>query len=154
MVFCAIYKKYMGKYSAQNIFIRNWNIFGPNFTYNDKKDTGMKTRIKELRLEKKLTQQALAKHLGINQAAVSKLECETSIPDAALLIDLSHFFHVSTDYILFQSEERLNADYFLADNMHYLKKYQRLITIYQKMNRKQQGDCYNFLCSMLDINDN
>lgn len=125
----------------------------PDFTYNDKKGTQMKTRIKELRLEKKLTQQALAKHLGINQAAVSKLECEASIPDAALLIDLSRFFHVSTDYILFLSEERLNADYFLADNMYYLKKYQHLIAIYQKMNRKQQEDCYNFLCSILDLND-
>lgn len=125
----------------------------PDFTYNNKKGTQMKTRIKELRLEKKLTQQALAKQLGINQAAVSKLECEASIPDAALLIDLSRFFHVSTDYILFLSEERLNADYFLADNMYYLKKYRHLIAIYQKMNRKQQEDCYNFLCSILDLNN-
>ncbi|MBO5472858.1 MAG: helix-turn-helix transcriptional regulator [Lachnospiraceae bacterium] len=113
----------------------------------------MKTRIKELRLEKKLTQQALAKQLGVNQAAISKLECEVSIPDAALLIDLSRFFHVSTDYILFLSEERLNADYFLENNLHHLKKYQHLIAIYQKMNRKQQGDCFNFLCSMLNINE-
>lgn len=113
----------------------------------------MKTRIKELRLEKNLTQQALAKRLGINQAALSKLECECSTPDAALLIDLSRFFHVSIDYLLYQSEARLNADYLLADNMHYLKKYQHLIAIYQKMNRKQQKDCYNFLCSMMDIDE-
>lgn len=113
----------------------------------------MKTRIKELRLEKNLTQQALAKHLGINQTTLSKLERESSVPDAALLIDLSRFFHVSVDYILFQSEARLNADYFLADNMHYLKKYKHLIAIYQKMNYKQQGYCYNFLCSMLNMDN-
>jgi transcriptional regulator with XRE-family HTH domain len=111
----------------------------------------MKTRIKELRLEKNLTQQALAEHLGINQTALSKLECELSVPDASLLVNLSRFFHVSTDYILFLSEERLNADYLLADNMHHLKKYQHLIAIYQKMDQRQQGACYNFLCSMLDI---
>jgi transcriptional regulator with XRE-family HTH domain len=111
----------------------------------------MKTRIKELRLEKNLTQQALAEHLGINQAALSKLECELSVPDASLLVDLSRFFHVSTDYILFLSEERLNADYLLADNMHQLKKYQHLIAIYQKMDQRQQGACYKFLCTMLDI---
>ncbi|MCD7725353.1 MAG: helix-turn-helix domain-containing protein [Clostridiales bacterium] len=113
----------------------------------------MKTRIKELRLEKKLTQQALAKQLGINQTSLSKIESETSVPDAALLKDLSLFFHVSTDYILYLSEERLNADYFLANNMHYLKKYRRLIAIYQKMNHRQQGDCYNFLCSMMNIEE-
>lgn len=113
----------------------------------------MKTRIKELRLEKKLTQQALAEQLGINQTSLSKIESESSIPDAALIMDISRFFHVSTDYILYLSEERLNADYFLADNMHHLKKYQHLLAIYQKMNRKQQGDCYNFLCSMLNIDE-
>jgi transcriptional regulator with XRE-family HTH domain len=111
----------------------------------------MRTRIKELRLEKNLTQQALAEQLGINQAALSKLECELSTPDASLLVNLSRFFHVSTDYILFLSEERLNADHLLADNMYHLKKYQHLLAAYQKMDYKQQGACYNFLCSMLNI---
>lgn len=113
----------------------------------------MKTRIKELRLEKKLTQQALAKQLGINQASLSKIECGISTPDALLLADLSRFFHVTTDYILLLSEERLTADYLLADNMSNLKKYQHLIAIYQKMSQKQQGACYNFLCSMLGVSD-
>lgn len=111
----------------------------------------MKTRIKQLRLEKKLTQQALAEQLGINQTSLSKIECGTSTPDALLLADLSRFFHVTTDYILLLSEERLTADYLLADNMSNLKKYQHLISIYQKLNQKQQGDLYNFLCSMLGL---
>ena len=106
----------------------------------------MKTRIKELRLEKKLTQK-----VGANQTMLSKIETGSSIPDALLLIDLSRFFHVSTDYILYLSEERTNADSLLADNMHNLKKYQRLISLYQKMNNEQQGDFYTFLSSMLGI---
>ncbi len=113
----------------------------------------MKTRIKELRLEKKLTQKVLAEYLGANQTMLSKIENGSSTPDAMLLIDLSRFFHVSTDYILYLSDERTNADSLLADNMHNLKKYQRLISLYQKMNNKQQGDCYTFLCSMLGISD-
>lgn len=108
----------------------------------------MKTRIKELRLEKKLTQQALAKQLGINQSSLSKIECGAATPDALLLIDLSRFFHVTTDYILLLSEERLTADCLLADNMCNLKKYQHIITIYQKMTQKQQTHLYNFLCSI------
>ena len=71
----------------------------------------MKTRIKELRLEKNLTQQTLAKYLGTNQTTLSKIECGLAIPDAMLLISLSNLFHVSTDYILCLSEERLSADY-------------------------------------------
>lgn len=114
----------------------------------------MKTRIKELRLEKKLTQQSLAEYLGINQATVSKLENDSTTLDAMLLIRLSHFFHVSTDYVLYLSEQRLNADLLLADNVHHLKKYQHLISLYQKMTPGQQKDCYNFLCSLLNNNEN
>ena len=110
----------------------------------------MRTRIKELRLEKNLTQESLAQYLGINQAAVSKLENELITPDAALLMRLSHLFHVSTDYVLYLSEQRLSADLLLADNMHHLKKYQHLISLYQKMTPKQQQDCYNFVCSIMN----
>ena len=109
----------------------------------------MKTRIKELRLEKNLTQESLAKRLGINQAAVSKLENELITPDATLLTRISHLFHVSTDYVLYLSEQRMNADLLLADNMHHLKKYQHLISLYQKMTPKQQQYCFNFICSIL-----
>lgn len=109
----------------------------------------MKTRIKELRLEKNLTQESLAQHLGINQAAVSKLENELITPDATLLMRISRLFHVSTDYVLYLSEQRLSADLLLADNMHHLKKYQRLISLYQKMTPKQQQDFLTFVCSIL-----
>ena len=109
----------------------------------------MKTRIKELRLENNLTQESLAKHLGINQAIVSKLENELTTPDAMLLTQISRLFHVSTDYVLYLSEQRLSADLLLADNMHHLKKYQHLISLYQKMTPNQQQHCFNFVCSIL-----
>ena len=70
--------------------------------------------------------------MGINQASLSKIECGAATPDALLLIDLSRFFHVTTDYILLLSEERLTADSLLADNMCNLKKYRHLITITKK----------------------
>lgn len=114
----------------------------------------MKTRIKELRLERKLTQRTLANYLGINQTTLSKLECGLSTPDAMLVVSVSRFFQVSTDYVLYLSEERLSADLLLADNMHLLKKYQHLISVYQKLTPRQQKDCYNFLCSILDEREN
>ena len=110
----------------------------------------MRTRIKELRLEKKLTQQSLAKYLRINQSTVSKLENELTTLEAMLLTRLSHFFDVSTDYVLYLSEQRLSADILLADNLHHLKRYQHLISLYQKMTPGQQKDCYKFLSNILD----
>lgn len=114
----------------------------------------MRTRIKELRLEKKITQETLAKHLGISQTTVSKLENESTTPDALLLTRLSIFFHVSTDYILYLSEQRLSADLLLEENVHHLKKYQHLISLYQKMTPKQQRDCFTFVCSILNVSEN
>lgn len=113
----------------------------------------MMTRIRELRLENNLTQHALAKHLGTNQTTLSKIENGTCMPDATMLIDLSRLFHVSTDYILQVSNHRVSADSLMEDNIYNLNKYRHLIAVYQKMNHKQQGDCYTFLCSMLGTND-
>ena len=110
----------------------------------------MKTRIKELRLERNLTQHSLARYLGINQATVSKLENESTTLDAMLLAQVSRFFDVSTDYVLYLSEQRLSADLLLAENLHHIKKYQHLISLYQKMSPQQQNECFNFLNSILD----
>ncbi len=58
---------------------------------------------KELRKEKKLTQTELAKRLEIDQTTVSKWELGKALPDTAMLIKLSEFFDVSTDYLLSRS---------------------------------------------------
>ncbi len=113
----------------------------------------MKTRIKDLRLEKKLSQQALAKNLSLNQSTLSKIESERSIPDASLVSDLSRFFRVSTDYVLYLAEERLNADLLLANNMFHLKKYRNHMSMYQRLNPIQQKACDNFMQSMLGIGE-
>lgn len=55
---------------------------------------------KKLRQEKGLTQVELAKILNIDQTTVSKWELGKAIPDTGLLIRLSSFFDVSTDYLL------------------------------------------------------
>ena len=47
----------------------------------------MKTRIKELRREKNYTQEALAAKVGVNQTALSRIECGLTIPDADLSCD-------------------------------------------------------------------
>lgn len=109
----------------------------------------MKTRIKKLRLEKNLSQQALARALNLNQSTLSKIECELSVPDASLVCDLSRFFHVSADYVLLLAEERLNADLLLANDMFHLKKYRHHMSMYQQLNPWQQKACDCFVQNML-----
>lgn len=58
---------------------------------------GLSERIGTLRKESKLTQEQLAKRLGVTSQAVSKWENEQSCPDVSLLPQLADIFRVSID---------------------------------------------------------
>ena len=57
-------------------------------------------RMKELRLDKGLTQQDLADKLGIDRSNYSKYELGKLESNNAMLVSLSQIFGVSTDYLL------------------------------------------------------
>ena len=57
-------------------------------------------RIKELRQSRGMTQTELAKIMSVTRSSVNAWEMGISVPTAAKLVELSLFFHVSTDYIL------------------------------------------------------
>ena len=62
-------------------------------------------KIRELRIEKSLTQAQLAQLLGVNQTAVGKYEREELEPNIETLIKLSHIFEVSVDYIIGNTDD-------------------------------------------------
>ncbi len=57
-------------------------------------------RIRELRLERKLSQNQMADLLSVSQDTISLWERGKSLPSAEYLIEISKNFNVSTDYIL------------------------------------------------------
>ena len=57
-------------------------------------------RLKELRLEKGLSQDKLAKEIGITHTAIGLWELDKRCPNILALIKLAKFFNVSTDYLL------------------------------------------------------
>lgn len=57
-------------------------------------------RLKELRIERNLTQTDVANALGITTQAVSKWESQYSLPDIAMLIPIADFYGVTVDYLL------------------------------------------------------
>lgn len=114
-------------------------------------------RIKELRSEKKITQDILAKKLGITQAALSKWETEKAQPDQRTLLILSEIFGVSIDYILGNTEQRTAYALAEKDELLPLSPYERqLIIDYRKLNKdgeryiRQQMD----IATTLYIKDN
>lgn len=57
-------------------------------------------KIQILRKEKNLSQEELASSIGVSRQALSKWECDTSLPDIDKIIALSEYFNVTTDYLL------------------------------------------------------
>lgn len=62
-------------------------------------------RIKELRLEKELTQKELAQNLNLTQDSISLWEKNKRIPDTIYIIMLCNFFKVSANYLLGLEDE-------------------------------------------------
>ncbi|WP_341348783.1 helix-turn-helix transcriptional regulator [Paenibacillus sp. FSL H3-0469] len=63
-------------------------------------------RLKELRIERSLTQDQLAIKLDIPSATIRRLEASNSIPRRDRLILLANFFNVSTDYLLGETDDK------------------------------------------------
>ena len=71
-------------------------------------------KIKQLRFNKGVTQEALANSLGVTYQAVSRWENETTMPDISLLPQISVFFGVSIDELFEFTEE---SQYERIENM-------------------------------------
>lgn len=56
--------------------------------------------IKELRIDKGISQSVLANEIGVSQKAIDFWEREVNEPKASYIIKLSDYFNVSSDYLL------------------------------------------------------
>lgn len=61
---------------------------------------GLAARLKQLRLEKKLTQQQAASAVGVSRSVISGYETELRLPSLDILVSLAHLYGVTTDYLL------------------------------------------------------
>ena len=76
------------------------------FLYNSymTNDFSEKNRIKELRLERGISQRELAKLTGIKQANISRWEAGLIVPNVNDIWTLADFFNCSIDYIVGKNE--------------------------------------------------
>ena len=77
---------------------------------------------KELRLEKKLSQDKIAEDLEISQPLIAKWESHQSTPSPEMLDYIADYFNVSVDYLIGRSKYRnLEADNSELDNVLFSK---------------------------------
>lgn len=64
-------------------------------------------RLKRLRQEKRLRQDQVAALVGVTKSTVSTWESDIRQPSYQVLIQLANLYHVSTDYLLGRSHDRI-----------------------------------------------
>ena len=79
-------------------------------------------RLKELRLNKNLTQQQLGKLLSVSGQTILNWENDITYPSVKKLIELASFFDVSIDYLLDFKEKDTNFDKIINILNDYEKK--------------------------------
>ncbi len=66
-------------------------------------------KLSELRKNKRLSQRAFAKIIGVSSGAVAMWETNKRLPDIETLIRLADFYNVSVEYLLGRSENRTDC---------------------------------------------
>ena len=107
----------------------------------------MKTRVKELRDEREISQTTLGTHSGCSQNTISKIELGECDPKASILIEMSNYLGVSIDYILCLTNHRNYSEV----NVHYAnqpdltRKYVESLTKLSDKSKKMAAFSYILL---------
>lgn len=64
-------------------------------------------KIKQLRKREQISQEQLAAILGLSRQAISRWETDNALPETAVILKLSEYFHVTTDYLLKEEDSVL-----------------------------------------------
>ncbi len=102
--------------------------------------------IKKLRSERNMTQEGLAELLGVTVGAVSQWECGRTMPDIALLPQLSQVFEVSADVLLeidmVNSMKKEEVNWFLQEcsRLHSEGKTEERVALCRQYQKKYPND--------------
>lgn len=83
-------------------------------------------RLRELREEKGMKQEELAKVINVERQSISNYENDKSCPSLENLVRLADYFRVTTDYLLGRTKERnLRESKLVYEISKLLKRYEK-----------------------------
>lgn len=88
-------------------------------------------RLKELREERRLSQDGLALKLNVSQSTISAYEVGDRTPDLETLIAIAQFFNVSLDYLAGQTDlkQQIRQSDLTSTELEHLRIYRQLSDI-------------------------
>lgn len=108
----------------------------------------MLPHLKELRIEKGLSQKGLGEILQVSQQSINKYENHNVIPDIETLIAMSNFFETSIDYIVGNTKIKNKIEPTNRYDLNIDEK--EIIDIYRELNTKDKS---NFKIIIKTIHD-
>lgn len=106
----------------------------------------MESRIKSLREKRGLIQDILAAELGITQQTLSKYENDVTVIKVDILMKLSKYFNVTTDYLLGMSDVKRDLTGQIKLN-ETIDEYYDLVEVYKKLDKYDR----EIVWSMLEV---
>lgn len=116
----------------------------------------LKDKLRTLRQQKNVTQEALANHLGITPQSVGKWERGEGFPDITLLPRIAFYFDVTVDELLGVEQARVEEE--IAEYQRLSKDYrhngenQKNLELWEKAYSEYPNDCQVIEGLMLAIN--
>ena len=103
--------------------------------------------LKELRQEKKMTQEQLAEQMGVSRRTVSRWETGNNLPDLSMLVELADYYDVDLNEIFHGERRSETMDAELKDTLLQASEYSEGIKkkIVKRMHLLFIGGCISFL---------
>lgn len=112
----------------------------------------MKNRVKELREQRSISQLCLATHVGCSQNTISKIELGITNPKGELLIELSKFFNVSIDYLLYNSTYKYVQEMYTSSR-RLEEQYLDILKLFDGLSSRDKETIYFLVQRLANSND-
>lgn len=109
------------------------------------------TRLKSLREDADLNQNELAKSLGVSPSTIGMYEQNRRTPDSEMILKLSDFFNVSTDYLLGKSNiKNSQCSTSKKTEQHLTDDEKNILNLYKKLNDKDKAKVEGIMENKID----
>ncbi|WP_239614285.1 helix-turn-helix domain-containing protein [Cohnella mopanensis] len=103
----------------------------------------MGERLRELRLRRKISQEEVARHIGITRSAYSHYEINNRQPVYDTLIKLAAYFDVSLDFIIGGSQSKAKNELSVTPDT------KEILSLFQHMNHEQRKKSINLITDFM-----
>ena len=102
-------------------------------------------RLKELREERNITQQQIAKAINTSQTNIGRWEKGTNEPASSYIILLANFFECSTDYLLGRSDDFGNVNVTQKNPPELSSEEKQLLDNFRSLPRQEKAQASEYV---------